>query len=213
MKTYWSIDGPSKGHHKPCYTFVKYDGSNLRFEWSKKRGWYKFGTRKCMMDHTHPIFGASIPAFLEKYGDDLPKIFKSEKHFRGVDSVIVFAEWFGAKSFSGAHKPDDPHDIVLFDVNPIKKGLLGPKEFLDMFGHLKVAELLCHGNFGTALVESVKKETMEIESKYDIRSETPEGVICKGEKGHDLWMVKIKTERYKEALKEMYEADWEKFWE
>ena len=26
--------------------FDKIDGSNLRFEWSRKRGFYKFGTRK-----------------------------------------------------------------------------------------------------------------------------------------------------------------------
>ena len=71
MKTYPSIDGLAKAPHKPCYTFVKYDGSNLRFEWSKKRGWYKFGTRKTMIDQNTPVFGSAIPMFLEKYGDGL----------------------------------------------------------------------------------------------------------------------------------------------
>lgn len=214
MKTYWSIGGPASGHHKPCYAFVKYDGSNMRFEWSRKRGWYKFGTRKTMIDETSKIFGPAIPLFLEKYGDELAKVFKKEKVFHGVKNVIVFAEYFGKESFAGAHKPwDKQKDIVLFDVNPIKKGLFGPKEFLDLFGHLPVAEVAFQGNFGPQLIEDVRKETIDLESKYEVKSEIPEGVVCKGGKGHELWMAKIKTERYKEALRTEYEQDWEKYWE
>lgn len=214
MKTYPSIQGPAGGQHKPCYAFVKYDGSNLRFEWSRKRGWYKFGTRKTLFDDTHPIYGSAIQLFLDKYGDELPKVFKKEKMFQGVQNFVVFGEWFGAQSFSGAHKPwDHKRDFVLFDVNPHKKGFLSPKEFLDLFGHLPVAEVAWQGNFGKWLIEAVRKEEIEIESKYDVKAEIPEGVVCKGGKGHQLWMAKIKTERYKEALRKLYEADWEKYWE
>jgi len=217
MKSYRNIDGPCGGHKgKPCYAFVKYDGSNLRFEWSRKRGWYKFGARKTMIDETHKIFGPAIPLFLKKYGDALEKVFKKEKIFFGVRNIVVFAEFFGAKSFSGSHKPWDKNwDVVLFDVNPMKKGLLGPKQFLDLFGHLPVAEVAYQGNFGTWLVETVRKEEegVDLESKYEVKAEIPEGVVCKGGTGHDIWMCKIKTERYKAALKELYEADWEKYWE
>ena len=187
----------------------------MRFEWSRKRGWYKFGTLKCMCDETHPIFGPAIPLFLEKYGDGLEQVFKNRKikTFQQVQKVIVFAEYFGAKSFAGAHKPGDKTDIVLFDVNPVKKGFFGPKEFLDLFGHLNVAEVVYQGNFGPKLVEDVRKEAIDIESKYDVRAEIPEGVICKGGDGHGIWMGKIKTECYKAALRTEYEADWEKFWE
>ena len=213
MKTYPEIPGPHGGHHKPCYAFVKYDGSNLRFEWSRKRGWYKFGTRKTMIDATHPIYGTAIPMFLEKYSSGLEKVFKSEKLFRGVDNVIVFAEWFGAESFSGQHKPWDKKEIVLFDVNPIKKGFLSPKQFVDLFGHLPVAEVVWQGNFGPWLEEAVRKETIDIKSKFDVQALIPEGVVCKGGTGHDIWMCKIKTEQYKAALKVFYEHDWEKYWE
>lgn len=213
MKSYPSIEGPSKAPHQHCYIFVKYDGSNLRFEWSKKRGWYKFGTRNCMIDHTDPIFGPAIPLFLNKYGDDLAKVFKTEKSFRGIDNFIVFGEYFGNKSFGGMHFPDsDQWDVVVFDVNPIRKGMLGPKEFLDHFGHLKVAECLGARNMGEELVQQIRKETIDITSKYDCRAEVPEGVICKGGKGRDLWMCKIKTERYKEELKKRYRMDWLKYW-
>lgn len=214
MKKYPSIDGPSKAPRKPCYVFAKYDGSNIRAEWSKKRGWYKFGTRNCMLDETDAIFGRAIPLFKEKYGDDLEKVFKSAKNFRGVSNVVAFFEFFGTKSFGGMHFPDDPTlDVVLFDVNPHKKGILGPKEFLDTFGHLKVAELICQTNMGEELIQKVRKEQLPVESKYDVKTEVPEGVICKAGSGHDIWMCKIKTERYKEELKKRFRMDWEKYWE
>ena len=44
MKSYPSIPKFSFGDIK-LHTFDKLDGSNLRFEWTKKKGWYKFGTR------------------------------------------------------------------------------------------------------------------------------------------------------------------------
>jgi hypothetical protein len=213
MKTYPSIEHSAKAPRKPCYVFVKYDGSNLRFEWSKKRGWYKFGTRKQMFDETMPVFGTAIPLFLQKYGDELPKVFKTDKQFRGVENFTVFAEWFGAKSFAGQHQPDDPKDIVLFDVNPLKKGFLGPKQFLDTFGHLPVAELLETGNLSDELIQRVRSGSLSVESKYEIRSEVPEGVICKGGEGHDIWMAKIKTQKYYDELKARHPIDWQSLWE
>jgi len=36
--------------NEQCYAFNKIDGSNFRAEWSKKRGWYKFGTRNTMIN-------------------------------------------------------------------------------------------------------------------------------------------------------------------
>lgn len=216
MKTYPEIPGPSGGQHKPCYAFVKYDGSNIRCEWSSKRGWYKFGTRKCMIDENTPIFGAAVPLFLQKYGDDLEKVFKAEKDFRSIDNFTVFSEWYGKLSFAGQHMPwDKDYDIMLFDVNPLKKGFLGPKQFLDYFGHLKVAEVVYQGNFGDQLIEAVRKETIDITTKHGIQVDFPEGVICKGSgcQPHKQWSCKIKTERYKEALKALYQADWERYWE
>jgi hypothetical protein len=214
MKTYWSIEGPSGGHRSHCLVFAKYDGSNIRLEWSRKRGWYKFGTRKCMIDHTHPIFGSAIPLFISKYGQHLDEMFRRDKFFRGVSNVVAFAEFFGPKSFAGMHFPDDEkRDIVLFDVNIHKKGIMSPREFVNMFQHLPVAELITECTFGPELVMKVRKELMPLESKYEIHTEVPEGVVCKGDSGHNLWMCKIKTERYKEELKKRYQADWEKHWE
>ena len=214
MKSYPSIDGTSKAPHEPCIAFVKYDGSNFRAEWSLKRGWYKYGLRKRMVDETDPIYGRAIPIFLNKYGDGLIQVFKKSKMFRSVRSVTVFGEFFGSKTFSGAHRPwDKQWDVVLFDVNPHKKGFISPKEFLDEFGHLNVAEEVYRGNLNKPFIDGVRNSTIDFESKYAIKTEVAEGVICKGGSGHNLWMAKIKSLAYKEALKERYEGDWEKYWE
>lgn len=214
MKSYLSIDGPSRGQKgNPCIAFVKYDGSNIRAEWSAKRGWYKFGTRKTLFDHTSEVFAPAIPLFLNKYGESIPSVLFKDKSFRGVRSIVAYFEYFGSKSFAGMHLPNDEKDVVLFDVNPITKGIIGPKKFLDTFGHLNVAEVVFQGNYGQQLIDAVREETLDINSKYQIRPDIPEGVICKGGSGHGLWMCKIKTNRYKEKLKLVYEADWLKYWE
>lgn len=213
MKTYPSILKSSQGPHDDCYVFVKYDGSNLRFEWSKKRGWYKFGTRKQLFDRSEPIFGSAIDLFLNKYGSSLEVVFKKEKLFRGCDNIIVFAEWFGSETFSGMHKPDDPKTIILFDVNPVKKGFLCPKDFLNFFGDLDVAELLAIRRFGNLLIKEVREGLLDCSSKYSIKNEMPEGVICKGGSGHKIWMAKIKTQQYYDKLKEVYQDNWAQFWE
>lgn len=216
MKHYPSIQHSSKAPRQPCYAFIKYDGSNLRFEWSKKQGWHKFGTRNLLFDETSPVFGEAIPLFLQKYADDLSGVFKKEKTFRSIDRFIVFGEWFGAKSFSGGHQPDDPKDIILFDVNPHKKGIIGPKQFLDIFGHLKVAECVWTGNLGEELISNVRASNLEFidfVSKYEVQSEVPEGIICKGGSEHNLWMCKIKTQNYYDQLKVRHPQDWEKLWQ
>lgn len=212
MKSYPSIENSSKAPRQPCYGFCKIDGSNLRFCWSKKRGWYKFGTRKLLIDETNEFFGPAIPLFKEKYDDELRKVFK-HKDFRGVDSFVVFAEWFGAKSFAGQHEPDDPKDIVIFDVNPLKKGMLGPKLFLDYFGHLPVAEHVYTGNLNEEVIANVKASNfdfIDFRSKYPITTAVPEGIICKGGTGHNLWMCKIKADNYFAELKRRQPVDWER---
>ena len=213
MKEYPHIQGPSKAPHMPCIVFLKYDGSNLRFEWNKKQGWYKFGTRHQLFDINSETYGPAIEVFNDKYSDALTGIFKSDKVFRGVDQVTVFAEWYGAKSFAGTHFPDDPMNLVLFDVNPLKKGILGPRQFVDTFGHLPIAEVVTEANFGAELIHRIRNQEIDLLSKFSIKQPVPEGVVCKGGEGHKLWMAKIKTELYRDTLKNFKKDDWEKYWE
>lgn len=213
MKDYPHIQGPTKAPQEPCIVFLKYDGSNLRFEWTKKNGWYKFGTRNHLFEVGSDVYGPAIDIFKAKYGDQLVEVFNSDKMFRGIDTVTVFCEWFGAKSFAGLHEPDDPKDLVLFDVNPLKKGFLSPRQFVNLFGHLPVAEVVTEANFGPQLIDQIRHGKIDLTSKFSIRQPIPEGVVCKGGEGHKLWRAKIKTDAYREALKANRGGEWEKYWE
>ncbi len=192
MKSYPSIDGPSKAPNSHCIGFWKNDGSNLRFEWSKKRSWYKFGTRNCMIDSTHPEFGDGWDLFLNRYGDEIPKVFKDNKEFRNLESAIVFCEYFGENSFAGNHEKSDTKEVVLFDVNIHKKGFLLPHDFLKYFSHLPIPKVIYEGNFTKQFVKDV------FENKYNLK----EGVVAKGGSSqHELWMAKAKTKDWLDKLK------------
>jgi hypothetical protein len=214
MKAYPSIPHSGAIDKKElCHVFVKYDGSNLRFEWSKKQGWYKFGTRKTMFDSSHPMYGVAIELFRQRYADGLEHVFKTSKKFKNATNVIAFAEWFGSESFAGQHLPNDPKNIILFDINIHKKGLMSPREFLDDFGHLEVAELLDKRVIDDEFIAQVRNGEFDCSSKFPIANKVPEGVVCKGSDGHDLWMCKIKTQNYHDELKKVLGENWTKYWE
>jgi hypothetical protein len=195
MKQYLSIQGPNKAPREHCIAFDKKDGSNIRVEWSRKRGWYKFGSRKVLIDETHPL-GEAIPVFLNTYGDDLDKLFRKDKFFRNCQKMTVFGEFYGQNSFAGWHDPDDEKEILLIDVNIDKKGIVAPKDFIKLFGHLKIPDVVYEGKFNESFIQDVK------DGKYPV----VEGIVAKGnlphgKHPHNLWMAKVKTKAWIEKLK------------
>ena len=196
MKQYPKILHHTSGPigHK-CYTFDKLDGSSIRFEWGKKRGWYKYGSRSVMIDRNTPILGESIDLFLDKYGSDLDSIFRTK--YKSVDNFVVFGEFLGKNSFAGQHVESDKKDIILFDVNQYKKGFIAPEEFIDNFGQLDIPKLIYTGIYDEDLIRDIKSnETLS------------EGVVCKGTlktKGNRVvWMAKIKTNKWLSKVKLLY---------
>jgi hypothetical protein len=196
MKTYWKISGPNKAPKSYCTAFYKYDGSNIRIEWSKKKGWHKFGSRNVLIDETS-FLGESISLFQNTYAEDLSKIIKDNKIFRGADSVTAFCEFYGEKSFAGYHEPGDEMKIILFDMNINKKGIMPPRDFIKTFGKLEIPEVIYEGIFGPAFVQDIK------DGKYTVK----EGVVAKGvnqnkkKSQHSLWMAKVKTKWWIDELK------------
>ena len=129
MKQYPSIEHWSEDLlGQKVYAFDKLDGSNLRFEWSRKRGWYKFGTKGQMIDKRHEVFGKAISIFLNKYGEGLQRVFRDNQHYRNIRTFVVFCEYLGQNSFAGQHVEGDTMDTVLFDVKngsfPLTEGVL-----------------------------------------------------------------------------------------
>jgi len=195
MKTYPSI---TKDIIKEkIYAFDKLDGSNIRVEWNKKNGFHKFGTRKRLLDKNEPTFGRSVDLFLNKYSEDLSRIFIENKW----KNTISFFEFFGPSSFAGVHDENEIQDVVLFDVGVEKKGLLEPSLFLKLFQNISHAELLYYGNPNSDFVDSVKNGTLQ--------GMTFEGVVCKGKyrsPGLPL-MFKVKNEAWILKLRDLYKDD------
>lgn len=182
----------------PIIAFDKLDGSNLRFEYSQKRGFYKFGTKNMMIDNSHPEFGFAIELFLNKYSDSLTKIFKS-KEYRNTLSFTCFAELVGTKSSFGKHNfNNDNFDITLFDVEQYKKGLIPAREFHRDFLFTGIPNIIYVGNLNKDFVKSVKRNDFGLK----------EGVVCKGliqnKKDNNLFYCKIKTDDWFNRLRDKY---------
>lgn len=197
----------------PCVAFYKYDGSNLRFEWNRKKGWYKFGTRRRLFDRTDEEYGQAIDLFNSKYADGIVTALKGHKLYRHAESCIAYAEFFGPHTFAGKHDPEflgvesnDPKELVLFDVNIHKRGFISPKDFVGLFGSMPIAEVIYQGPFSPDFIDAVRNGEFPVK----------EGIIAKGGTGHDLWMRKVKTLEYLDQLKTRFPdigKRWEDFWE
>lgn len=199
MKSYPSIETEIRDGE--YYVFDKLDGSNIRAEWSRKhKGFTKFGSRNVLLDETNQILGPAIPLIKAKYEKVLTEIFISER----FEKATCFFEFFGPNSFAGNHEPQDEKNVVLFDIDVFKQGILDPKEFLDLFKDTGVdhAKLLYHGNLTKDFIESVRNGTLE--------GMTFEGVICKArrqKKFNAPDMIKIKSTSWLEKLKDKYKDD------
>lgn len=184
----------------PCYAFYKYDGSNLRWEWSPKQGWHKFGTRTRLMDLSDTQFGPAIPLFLETLAPYCEEIII--KNFgKKIQRAVIFTEYFGPHSFAGWHDPDDTKELRIIDMCVFKKGFLTPKEFIEMFKYCpNVAELVYRGNLNQTLIDEVQNGSINGRS-------LEEGIVCKA----DTWTAKVKTKAWLERLKDKFKDDWEKY--
>ena len=195
MKTYPTID--SKIRDGKYYIFDKLDGSNIRAEWSSKKGFYKFGTRRRLLDPKEEPFGRAIPLILD-IEEEASAIFKKHK----IQSAVMFFEFYGENSNFGRHNLLDSFRVDLIDVSVYKKGILNPKDFLEMFGSIPHAKLLHYGNITSDILEQIRNGTLE--------GMTFEGVICKAKyKNRDSnpTMFKIKNLEWYLKLREYCSGD------
>ncbi|MDE1830395.1 MAG: hypothetical protein KGI25_08740 [Thaumarchaeota archaeon] len=182
---------------EPCIAFYKYDGSNLRWEWSPKKGWYKYGTRNQLFDANATPYNQAIPIFHDTMADDIvSKVMAREG--RKVERIIAFTEFFGPSSFAGSHDEKEEKELILFDVSVYKKGFIPAKEFVKMFNQFPfMADVIYEGNMNKQFIEDVWS------GKYPLN----EGVVCKG----NQWQAKIKTQTYLTRLLNRFGPDWERY--
>jgi hypothetical protein len=180
----------------PVIAFEKLDGSNLRFEYSHKRGFYKFGTRQMMIDRSSTPFGFAIDLFLQKYEKNLTEIFKT-KTYRNSLAFVCFAELYGFNSEFGQHDfNNDVFDITLFDVSEYKHGLIAPRQFVNDFQGVGIPKIIYDGNLNKDFVSRVK--TNEFGLKEGV---VAKGLIPKRKGGDNLYYCKIKTNGWFERLR------------
>lgn len=190
MKTYPSIPGPSAAPlGADCISFFKYDGSNIRAEWNKKQGWYKFGTRRRLFDEKDPEYGPAIPNFYQSHAEGLEKVFTDNKNYRGIKQAIVYFEYYGPSSFGCFHDFSEPFKLTIIDVGILTKGFVLPNQFVKDFGHLDSAQVVYQGPLNQQFIQDV------INNKFNLK----EGVVakgtlpCRGMAIHGLFQIKIKT--------------------
>jgi hypothetical protein len=200
MKSYPSISKDVR-HGIYIYAFDKLDGSNIRAEWSAKKGFHKFGSRTQLIDSSHSPLGESIELIKHKYTDALSEIFLKQKW----QDVLCFFEFYGENSFAGIHL-NEAHTVTLLDVNPYKQGILEPSSFIKYFGHLDIPKVLYEGMVCSTLFDQVKNSSLP--------GMTLEGVVCKGandKKTKMPVMFKIKSQAWLDKLKEHCKGDMDLF--
>jgi len=194
MKTYPSITRSPRRRKSPVplHLFDKIDGSNLRFEWSSRTGWTRFGTRRRVIDPSDPVFGGAMGLFQETFADPIAAVASAQ----GWDALVAFGEFWGESSLGGQHASDEPHQIVLFDVAPFRRGFVGPQRFMDLFGHLPIPRYLGEHAWDDALIDRVRRD--------DLPGVTCEGVVGKSGDGHRTVMAKAKTQRWIDKILARY---------
>jgi hypothetical protein len=224
MKSYPSI--PSTRNRttplgEPCVGFYKYDGSNLRWEWQRKRGYVKFGTRNRLFGADEAPFNEAIPIFNETLGPRIEKIMTD--NFKGIMEFVVFTEFWGNKSFAGTHEPDDEKFLTLIDVSVYKKGMLPPRDFVKLFQPLddsanphRFPIIVYEGNLNKEIIEQVRSGFILTQNGTPAHwyqdGNPPEGVVFKGANHRgQVWMAKAKTNAYLERLKGKFKQDWEQY--
>jgi len=194
-----------------CIAFEKYDGTNLHWVWDRELGWHSFGTRRDRYDlddagiaefaANHTGLEDAAQLFLGSFAASLTAALDAQSHYDS-EEIIAFTEFLGPNSFAGQHQKSDEKQLVLIDLLTAE-GFLAPEQFLSDFESLPIAREVYRGKLTGKFTTDVR------EGRYDVA----EGVVCKGGTTGEVWMVKIKTNRYMEKLKASFTSDWKNYWE
>jgi hypothetical protein len=189
MKQYISITStPRYGTY--AYGFDKLDGSNIRAEWEKKKGLWKFGSRRRLLGTDQDYIVDAENLIKEKYEEGLNRIFEKQRYQR----AIAFFEFYGKNSFAGFHVKES-HEVTLIDVNPFQSGITNPDELENLYGPLGMAGLIFKGNFNHEVEEQIRSGTLP--------GITFEGVVFKMKSQHkqqNPFMFKVKTRQWLKKL-------------
>ena len=197
MEFYPSFNNPPN-YDAQCICWDKLDGQTAVAEISSKKGFHKFGSKKVLIDESHPFMGESVGLIKNKYQEDILKVMKK---FR-VQDLTCYFEFFGPNSAFGRHQ-DEQHDVVLFDVLIPKQGIIDTRDFLKTFGHLDIPRIIHQGKVNKQLIEQIWND--------EIEGITFEGVVCKTNIRGSNYSFKLKTKKWMDKLREYCSKEDENF--
>lgn len=197
MKEYPSIPYLTTGQKfreiPGAYVFDKLDGSSMRSEWSRKKGWFKHGKRHGLLDDSNPHLKVVPELFEKNLAEPLVRIARDNRW----QELVVFYEFWGDKSFAGLHEEGDPKFLSLFDVAVDKRGFMSPADFVKTFdGKVQTATFLGNHNWTRGFVQRVWD--------MDIPGVTFEGVVGKAGERHGIVRAKAKTRAWIEKVHQVY---------
>lgn len=174
------------------YIFDKLDGSNIRVEFSLKKGFDKFGTRKKLMSDDSGILNQSKELIMATE-DTVRGIFNKNKWQSGT----LFFEFYGPNSFAGFHDEQDAFTVSLIDAHIERKGYLEPRDYLKAFeDKIEMSRLLHVGKLNSHILDEIRNGTFE--------GMTFEGVIAKAFVKNKHLRCKVKNQQWIDRLKSKY---------
>ena len=169
-----------------AHVFDKLDGTSARSEWSKKRGWHKHGLRHTRLGTGHEVsFFAEIPSLFEHLLAEPIEIIARKQ---GLQRLVVFYEYWGARSLAGFHEEGDDKTLTLFDAAP-EGEFMPPEDFRKTFeDRVPTARFLGRRNWTRGFIEEVRRG--------EVKGITLEGVVGKLQTRRDFLRAKAKTARW-----------------
>lgn len=193
-----------------CWGFVKYDGSNLRFEWSKSKGFHKFGTRTGRFGVDDPDFGGAIELFQDELAAPCIELLRSwdKRALNQSGRAVVFAEYFGPSSFAGTHLKGEAMRLKAFEAHVEGVGYVSPKDWTDLTqGRTGFAQSLGQLSYGADLARQVWEQQWK-GPELDHGQKIWEGLILKTGHSGAPRRIKLKTQQWMDAIKGTGD-DWE----
>jgi hypothetical protein len=197
MKDYPSIPsarGQQFREIQNALVFDKKDGSSMRSEWNRKRGWYKHGRRTGLLDDSNASLAQVPILFDQRLAEPLARI----AHDAHWQSLVVFYEFWGMESVAGLHVDDDPKFLTVFDCAP-ENDMLGPVEFRKAFeDKVPTADCLGTMHWTRGLVDQVRRG--------ELAGVTLEGVVGKAldRRSGEIVRAKAKTQAWVDRVLQVH---------
>lgn len=196
MKQYPSI-GTKIVPNEYYALFEKLDGSNIRAEWTAKKGFNKFGSRKRLLDPNSDDVLSGAIILLRQREDFIDSFLRG----KGVKECTMFFEFYGPNSFAGSHSDDISNmNLTFIDVTVNKRGFLKVSDLVDWYSVIGGPKQVYVGSVTNFIIEQIREGKLPGISQ--------EGVIARPLKeSYALKPAKIKTKEWLEKVKKFGQYD------